>query len=245
MKLAIEFSVKFMPKFCYLLFLCLLITEKATAGLPIPSPMPLDYFLWAKNPLILTGKFTRIVYTDGKSGELVGYTNEKSGNELLFTENTKDKSINDQFMEIVDAKIFMIAPTSEEYIKSLHKCAFKRIYIPSTIDPSSKMDSDVYYKSLVGKSVILFLSHRITYQRGVEKFSTPIFLRYPGPNWNDGKPLPTEDLIFVQDSAKKAGYVTPQLKLCNPQINNAMIKINPDINRESAGSLLKNGVEFH
>lgn len=50
------------------------------AGLPIPNPMPLDYFLWIKKPLILTGKFTRIVYADGKSGELIGYKNEKSEN---------------------------------------------------------------------------------------------------------------------------------------------------------------------
>lgn len=201
-------------KYYILACIFLLSTEKATSGMPFPNPMPLDYFLWSKKPLILTGKFTRIVYVDGKAGELINYTNQNLFGELSFIEKPENKSVSDQFMEIADAKVYMTTPDSTDFLKYFEQCEFKKIYISSKIDLINEIERDMYYKSLVGNDVILFLSRRLTYQRGVEKLSTPVFFPSYGPNWNDGKPLRSESLTTVTDSAQRAGFVNSQSEFC-------------------------------
>ncbi|WP_146187899.1 hypothetical protein [Acidovorax sp. CF316] len=186
--------------------------------------MPLDYFLASKKPLIYTGKFTRIVYADGKTGELVNFTDRDLSGELSFVEKPENKSVADQFMEIIDAKIYMMAPDYTNSLKYFNQCEFKKLYISSKIDLINRIDRDLYYKSLVGSDVVVFLSYRVTYQRGTEKFSTPIFIPSFGYNWNDGKPLPAEYLTIVQDSAQKAGFLMPQLKFCNKNYDSISTK---------------------
>ncbi len=185
----------------------------ARATLPIPPPMPLDEYIEKYGELIFMGHFNRVVTTTRELGEkLFNPTANINTDELQIFDLSEVKDRGSVFFEITNVELKLIdKKVSLGYIK---KCKYNKIYCYGfDLDRTDEMST--YYRDLVGKDVVLFLSPEGRYGRNAVNFPDPYFVEaVAGGNWRNGAPMHIGELEKVIDMAKKAGYIEPPRGIC-------------------------------
>lgn len=186
----------------------------ARATLPIPPPMPLEEYIEKYGELIFVGHFSRVVTTTRDLGDkLFNPTANINSNELQIFDLSEVKDRGSIFFEITNIDLRLINEKNVPlgYIK---KCKFKKIYCYG-FDLCCTDEMSAYYRGLMGKDVVLFLSPEGHYGRNAVKFPDPFFVRTTaGGNWRNGASMHISELEQVIDIAKKAGYIEPPRGIC-------------------------------
>ena len=186
----------------------------ARATLPIPPPIPLEEYIKEYGELIFTGYFNRVVaITRELSGKLFKSEECINQDELQVHNLSEISDPGEIFFEItnVDLRLINKKNISLGYVK---KCKFKKIYCYG-FDLYRTDEMSAYYRSLMGKDVVLLLSPEGHYGRNAVKFPEPFFRRTSaGGNWRDGASMHISKLGQVIDMAKKAGYIEPPRGIC-------------------------------
>lgn len=186
----------------------------ARATLPIPPPIPLEEYIKKYGELIFTGYFNRVVTTTRDLGEkLFNPTANINSDELRIFDLSEIKDRGSIFFEITNVDLRLINKKNIPlgYIK---KCKFKKIYCYG-FDLYRTDEMSAYYRSLMGKDVVLLLSPEGHYGRNAVKFPAPFFVETSaGGNWRDGASMHISKLEQVIDMAKKAGYIEPPRGIC-------------------------------
>lgn len=183
----------------------LIFSPCAGASTPIPPPTPLREYIERSSPLIFSGVFEGMKYISKKLGaNLYDKNADIPSAELKFI--AEKEAGGGGFMDISKARLLFARP--EEFNRAnLRGCFFESIYVPYTLNFESTAESDVYFRSILKKESIFFLSGPGRYGVNSASFPDPIFSILNIANWSDGKPLPLSDLGRVSDLARNSGYL--------------------------------------
>lgn len=191
------------------------LNQKAYSGMPIPQEIPLDDYLKSYGTIIASGSLRKVVYMDAELADSLIKGEIPSASKLKFTERIDLKNIGATFLEIFDLELILIKK-SDEFSSSLTVCRYDKIYCPGHFI-SNHGEAGDYYRSLIGKKAIFFLSSPSRYGENLANFPSPFFKTSPGTgNWRDGRPLPFDRIDDVKKSALREGYATPK---CSPVLS--------------------------